>query len=141
MVNVENNQQTNTGGFIQILTPDGQLQNLQYSLPKTEKPTSQDTVTPSTTVIQQSLLSSGIVPGPSRIIPGNYTGISPGMSLGASSSAGIALGSGIAVAPGMMTIAPPLYHNSQAMIPVSTHMMHTLPEMIQSTSPLVQGSP
>jgi len=140
MVNVESSQQSNTGEFIQILTPDGQLQNLQYSLPKSEKATSQETVAPATSVIQQSLLTSGIVPGPSRIIQGNYTGISPGMSLGSSSSSGIPLGSGIAVGPGMMTIAPPMYHNSQAMIPVSTHMMHTLPDMIQSTTPLVQGT-
>lgn len=142
MVNVENNP-TTAGEFIQILTPDGQLQNLQYSMPKSEKQTISNVV-PATSglhPVHQTLMTPGVVPGSSRIIQGNYTGISSGISLGSNVSSGIPLAPGIAVAPGMMTIAPALYHNSQSMIPVSTHMMHTSAEMIQSSATIVQGSP
>merc|ERR1711892_17751 len=142
MVNVDGNQ-TTAGEFIQILTPDGQLQNLQYSMPKSDKSTMQENVVPTTSGIHpvhQSLMASGVVPGSSRILQGNYTGVSSGISLGPTVSSGIPLGSGMAVAPGMMTIAPAMYHNSQSMIPVSTHMMHTSTEMIQSSAPIVQGS-
>merc|ERR1712002_1212913 len=70
IVNVENSQQSNTGEFIQILTPDGQLQNLQYSIPKSEKSTIQDNL-PATSVmhpVHQTLITSGVVPNSPRII-------------------------------------------------------------------------